>query len=100
MEIETDSDADELNSHYEKDIEDSDVESDMPQREREDVFLVLTMEKDLRHFESVRIKAQYFTGITIRVKALLPPSVENVLKAIEIDQSQAMKKFGYAGSGV
>ena len=63
----------------------SDSDSIHEERKREDFFLVLTMEKDLRHHESVRVKAQYFTGITIRVKALLPSSVENVLKAIEMD---------------
>lgn len=42
-------------------------------------------EKDLRHYESIRVKAQYFTGIVLRCKILSPQNMDNILKAIELD---------------
>ena len=39
----------------------------------------------MRHYESIRVKAQFYTGIIVRVKNLTPQAMENVCKAIEKD---------------
>jgi predicted nuclease of predicted toxin-antitoxin system len=52
---------------------------------RRDEFIVFNNDKDLRHYESIRVKAQYFTGIVLRCKQLTPQNMDNILKAIEID---------------
>ena len=52
---------------------------------RQDLFVCFTNEKDLRHFESIRIKSSKYTGIAIRVKNLVPTAMENLLYAIELD---------------
>jgi hypothetical protein len=70
-------------------------EDDLNVRAREDAYICLIMEKDLRHFESVRIKAQYFTGIILRVKNLTPSGMENITKAIDVDNQNAMQKYGF-----
>jgi len=54
-------------------------------RKREDEDLLLSMEKDFRHYESIRVKAQYYTGIIAKVKNLNPQGMENVCKAFEQD---------------
>ena len=52
---------------------------------RQDAFIVLTSEKDLRHQEAIRIKASAYTGIALRVKVISPGSMENLLHAIDLD---------------
>ena len=47
--------------------------------------MCFSSEKDLRARENIRLKAQYFTGIAVRVKHLTPTIVENVLKAVDLD---------------
>jgi hypothetical protein len=49
------------------------------------MFVCFTNEKDLRHYESIRIKASLYTGIAIRVKNVTPSAMENLLHAIELD---------------
>ena len=58
-----------------------------PKRPRQDCYICLEKESDLRHYESIRMKAQYFTGIIVRVKNLTPTAIEAVLKAIELDNT-------------
>jgi hypothetical protein len=38
------------------------------------------------------VKAQYYTGIAIRIKNITPQYMENITKAIEIDNANARKK--------
>ena len=42
-------------------------------------------EKDLRHYESIRIKSSLYTGVAVKVKTLTHQAVDNLLYAIEID---------------
>lgn len=52
---------------------------------RQDLFVCFTNEKDLRHYESIRIKSSLYTGIAIRIKNLVPTAMDNLLYAIELD---------------
>jgi hypothetical protein len=62
-------------------------------KKREDVFVCFTNDKDLRHYESIRVKAQYYTGIAIRTKNITPQFMENITKAIDIDNNNTRKKL-------
>lgn len=78
----------------EKKHKESDVNSDGNESEgshkkdpdtRQDLFVCFTNEKDLRHYESIRIKSSLYTGIAVRVKNLVPTAMDNLLYAIELD---------------
>ena len=47
------------------------------------MYYVFTNEKDLRHHETILIKASLYTGIAVRVKALNHYCMENLLLAVE-----------------
>jgi hypothetical protein len=55
------------------------------------MFVCFTNEKDLRHYESIRIKASQYTGIALRVKTITPHAMDNVLYAIEVDSNGGKK---------
>ena len=75
---------------------DSDTEKKEVIEQRQDAYVIFANEKDLRHFESIRIKASLYTGIAVRVKNMTPGAMENLLHAIELDgnpdQSQIKTK--------
>jgi len=52
---------------------------------RQDLFVCFTNEKDLRHYESIKIKSSLYTGIAVRVRNLVPSAMDNLLYAIELD---------------
>ena len=54
--------------------------------------MCFTNDKDLRHFETIRVKAQYYTGIAVRTKNITPQFMENITKAIDVDNLNAIKK--------
>jgi hypothetical protein len=58
---------------------------------RQDLFVCFTNEKDLRHYESIKIKSSLYTGIAVRVRNLVPSAMDNLLYAIELD-AQDQKK--------
>jgi len=55
------------------------------------MFVCFTNEKDLRHYESIRIKASLYTGVAIRVKNVTPSAMDNLLHAIELDSNGGKK---------
>ena len=63
----------------------------MEQTQRQDIYVIFSNEKDLRHHESIRIKASQYTGIALRVKLITAQAMENLLIAIEADANNAMK---------
>jgi hypothetical protein len=78
------------------DDEDSESEEEVKEegvKKREDVFVCFTNDKDLRHYESIRVKAQYYTGIAIRTKNITPQFMENITKAIDVDNNNVRKKL-------
>ena len=72
--------------------DDTDEEAVGVTKPRRDEFIVFNNDKDLRHYESIRVKAQYFTGIVLRCKVLTPQNMDNILKAIELDNLNLEKK--------
>ena len=66
--------------------DDEDLDDDRPDkpRTRQDMYYVFTNEKDLRHHETILIKASLYTGIAVRVKALNHYCMENLLLAVEL----------------
>ena len=53
--------------------------------QRQDIYVIFSNEKDLRHHESIRIKASLYTGIALRVKTITAQAMENLLVAIDAD---------------
>ena len=71
----------------------SDGEKKVVSEQRQDAYVVFAHEKDLRHFESIRIKASLYTGIAVRVKNISPGAMDNLLHAIELDgEPQRVKR--------
>lgn len=66
-----------------EDEEDMDDEQNDKKRTRQDMYYVFTNDKDLRHHETILIKASLYTGIAVRVKALSHYQMENLLLAVE-----------------
>ena len=50
---------------------------------RQDLYVCFTNDKDLRHPETISIKAQMYKGISVKVKILSHIWIENLLYAIE-----------------
>ena len=71
---------------------DSDTEKKEVIEQRQDAYVIFANEKDLRHFESIRIKASLYTGIAVRVKNMTPGAMDNLLHAIELDGAPPEKK--------
>ena len=71
---------------------DSDTEKKEVSEQRQDAYVIFANEKDLRHFESIRIKASLYTGIAVRVKNMTPGAMENLLHAIELDGAPEKKE--------
>lgn len=59
---------------------------------RQDLFVCFTNEKDLRHYESIKIISSLYTGIAVRVKNLVPSAMDNLLYAIELDAQDLRKE--------
>jgi len=51
-----------------------------------------TNDKDLRYYESIKIKASNYTGIAVRVKTIAPSAMDNLLYAIEMDDLASQQK--------
>mmetsp|Transcript_5920 Transcript_5920/g.9661 ORF Transcript_5920/g.9661 Transcript_5920/m.9661 type:complete len:294 (+) Transcript_5920:103-984(+) len=66
----------------EDDDGDDEDKPEQPQT-RQDLFVCFTSEKDLRHHETISIKASLYKGIAVKVKILNHIQTENVLFAIE-----------------
>ena len=54
--------------------------------------MVFSNEKDLRHPESIHIKASLYTGIALRVKLISPQAMENLLYAIDLSSGVIARK--------
>ena len=67
---------------------DSETERKEAAEQRQDAYVIFSNEKDLRHFESIRIKSQLYTGIAVRTKFMTPQAMDNLLHAIELDGGQ------------
>lgn len=67
------------------DDDDADLEEDRPEQPltRQDLFVCFTNDKDLRHHETISIKASLYKGIAVRVKILNHIWIENLLFAVE-----------------
>lgn len=67
------------------DEEDGELDDDKNEkpRTRQDEYYVFTNDKDLRHYETILIKASPYKGIAVRVKLLNHFWIENLLYAIE-----------------
>ena len=65
--------------------EDGELEEDKPEQPltRQDLYVCFTNDKDLRHHETISIKASLYKGIAVRVKILNHIWIENLLFAIE-----------------
>ena len=67
----------------EDDDPDADEENKDQPKEREDDYALFKNDKDLRHPETISIKAQNFKGICVNVKILNHIWIDNLLFAIE-----------------
>lgn len=64
--------------------EDEDIEdNENKPRTRQDMYYVFNNDKDLRHHETILIKASLYTGIAVKVKVLNHYQMENLLLAVE-----------------
>ena len=54
-------------------------------KERQDAFVVLSLDKDVRNAETVRIKASAYTGIAVRMKSITQAGMEAIVKGIDLD---------------
>ena len=61
---------------------------------RADAYVIFSNEKDMRHYESIRIKSQLYTGIAVRTKFMTPAGMENLLHAITLDGEENKPKKG------
>ena len=57
---------------------------------RQELFVCFTNDKDLRHHETISIKASLYKGIAVRVKILNHIWIENILFAIETARDQGI----------
>ena len=66
------------------DEDEGEQEEDKPEQPlaRQDLFVCFTNDKDLRHHETISIKAALYKGIAIKVKILNDLWIENILFAI------------------
>ena len=65
-----------------------------PPEVRADAYVIFSNEKDMRHYESIRIKSQLYTGIAVRTKFMTPAGMENLLHAITLDGEELKPKKG------
>ena len=65
--------------------DDGEIEEEKPDQPltRQDLFVCFTNDKDLRHHETISIKASLYKGIAVRVKILNHIWIESLLFAIE-----------------
>ena len=63
-------------------MEAEEEKTDQPQC-RQDLYVCFTNDKDLRHHETISIKAAMYKGIAIKVKILNHIWIENILFSIE-----------------
>ena len=82
------SDSDELENKTDHRREES--EGEEFKKERKDESIVFTSLRDVSHFEKIRLKSQYYTGIVVRVKELQPVNVDQILRAIENDYNKSI----------
>jgi len=73
--------------------DDGEIEEEKPDQPltRQDLFVCFTNDKDLRHHETISIKASLYKGIAVRVKILNHIWIENLLFAIESAAEKADK---------
>jgi hypothetical protein len=57
---------------------------------RQELFVCFTNDKDLRHHETISIKAGQYKGIAVRVKILNHIWIENILFSIETAKDQGI----------
>jgi hypothetical protein len=71
---------------------DDDGDDDKPDAPltRQDLFVCFTNDKDLRHHETISIKASLYKGIAVRVKILNHIWIENILFSIETAKDQGI----------
>ena len=46
-------------------------------------------EKELKHHETIRQKAKFFTGIVVRMRTMTTSNMDHLLKAIDSDNKVA-----------
>ena len=54
-------------------------------KERQDAFVVLSLDKDVRNAETVKLKAASYTGIAVRIKTPSQANMEAIVKGIDLD---------------
>jgi hypothetical protein len=67
--------------------------------ERQDKFIVFTTDKELKHHETIRQKAKFFTGIVIKMRTMTSANMDHLLKAIDADNRLAEEALIEAPSG-
>jgi hypothetical protein len=74
------------------DEDEGEMEEDKPEQPlaRQDLFVCFTNDKDLRHHETISIKASLYKGIAVRVKSLNHIWIESLLFAIESAKDQGI----------
>ena len=61
-------------------------------KERQDAFVVLSLDKDVRNAETVRIKASAYTGIAVRMKTITQAGMEAIVKGIDLDVRRSQEE--------
>ena len=76
------------------DLEDEDGEMDDERTDqplaRQDKYVCFVNDKDLRHPETISIKASLYKGIAVQVKVINHIWIENLLYAIETAKDQGI----------
>jgi hypothetical protein len=57
--------------------------------ERQDKFVVFTTEKELKHHETIRQKAKFYTGIVVKMRTMTATMMDHLLKAVDADNRLA-----------
>ena len=75
-----------------QDDEEGELDEDKPEQPltRQDQYVCFTNDKDLRHHETISIKASLYKGIAVKVKIMNHIWIEHLLLAIESAKDQGI----------
>ena len=67
-------------------IEDNNTDEGTPLiKERQDQFVVFTLDKDVRSAETVKLKVSEYTGVVVKMKIFQQFAMENLLQGLTLD---------------
>ena len=70
-------------------VDDQEQAQKTESKERQDAYVVLSLDKDVRNAETVRIKVSSYTGVAVRMKTITQAGMEAIVKGLDLDARKA-----------